>query len=86
MMPLAKNVVEPWPFDKPLPSVMAPRVLRQVLGVRPALFYRNQKRGLYRFLEVQRPIGVNRYSGYLVDLYRRGESVARFGIGSRRSA
>jgi hypothetical protein len=85
-MRAAKGEVNSWPFDRPLPSVFGPTVLRQVLGLRTSVFYRNQQRGLYRCFEVQRPIGVNRYSGHLVDLYRRGESVARFGTGSRRSA
>jgi hypothetical protein len=80
----AKRAIETWPSDRPLPSVFGPAVLRQVLGVRRAIFYRNQKRGLYRCFEVRRPLGVNRYSGHLVDQYRRGESVARFGLGSRR--
>jgi hypothetical protein len=74
-----------WPFDKPLPSVLTAAQLMQILGLRKSAFYRHQKAGRYRALEIARPVGVARYSGYLVDRLRRGEPIARIGAGSRRA-
>jgi hypothetical protein len=75
--------VDGWPFDKPLPSVLTAAQLMQVLGLRKSAFYRHEKAGRYRCLEIARPVGAARYSGYLVDRLRRGEPIARIGAGSR---
>lgn len=77
-MPRACTVLEPWPFDQPLPSVLTPHDLMRVLRLRPAMFYRYQARGDFRHLEVKRPIGHGRYSGALVDKHRRGDSTVQF--------
>lgn len=76
--------LEPWPFDQPLPSVMTPGELMRVVNLRHSAFCKNQKAGKYRHLEVSRPTGNQRYSGYLVDRFRRGEPTGKFGAGSRR--
>jgi predicted DNA-binding transcriptional regulator AlpA len=82
-MTVPRTPLEPWPVDKPLPSVLTATELMQVLGLRKSAFYRHEAAGRFRCLQVPRPIGVKRYSGYLVERYRSGEPLARIGAGSR---
>lgn len=75
--------MKPLPFSEPLPSVLTPGQLMQVMGLGHTQFTKNQNAGLYRRLEVTQPIGNQRYSGLLVDKWRRGEPLARIGTGAR---
>lgn len=77
------SALTPWPFDRPLPSVLTPGQLMQVLGMRSSIFYRRQAAGEFKHLEVSRPVGTARYSGLLVDRFRRGESTVAIGRGAR---
>jgi hypothetical protein len=67
--------IEPWPADKPLPSLLSPRQLWAVVGGCESGFYKKQQLGLFKRFEVDQPIGEHRYSGRLVDAWRRGEPV-----------
>jgi hypothetical protein len=49
----------------------------QVLGMKRSIFYRHQRAGAFKHLEVTRPVGTARYSGVLVDRYRRGVSTVQ---------
>lgn len=48
-------------------------------------FYDHQAAGDFKHLELSRPVGRWRYSRVLVDQFLAGESVAKFGRGSRRA-
>jgi hypothetical protein len=75
-----------WPVDQPMPALMTPGQLMAVLQMKYSRFCRLQRAGAFKFLEVTRPLGRARYSGRLVQQYVNGESVVKFGLGSRRSA
>jgi hypothetical protein len=78
-----------WPADWPLPSVITDTVLRLVLGISEATFYRWKKAQRFHVLEVQEKTiaAGTRYSGTLVDRYRHGTwtYAQTFGAGRRRS-
>jgi hypothetical protein len=69
--------VTSWPCDQSLPSILTPGQLMQVLGMKRSIFYRHQRAGAFKHLEVTRPVGTARYSGVLVDRYRRGVSTVQ---------
>jgi len=56
----------------------------QLIGLQKSQFAVNQRRGLYRHLEVKRPIGLRRYSKALVALHVNGSSTVALGRGSQR--
>lgn len=63
-----------WPYDWPLPSVLNDVVLRLVLGIAESTFYRLKKLHRFRPLEVQIDlVRGTRYSGSLVDQFRKGQ-------------
>lgn len=66
-----------------LHDLLSPGELLARLGGSQANFYRLQKLGQFRHLEVARPVGVRRYSRFKVEQFLRGESTVRFGRGAR---
>jgi hypothetical protein len=68
------------------PDLLSPGELWRRLGGSEANFYRLQKLGHFRHLEVSRPVGVRRYSRFKVEAFCNGESTVAFGKGARRHA
>lgn len=64
-----------WPSDWPLPSIVSDGVLRLVLGISWASFYRYKKARRFDVFKTKVSLsGSAEYSGLLVDQLRRGES------------
>lgn len=55
--------------------------LARALGISETTYHQRRRLGLYRALEVSRPVGQRRYSRALVERYLAGESIAAFGSG-----
>lgn len=75
-----------WPFDWPLPSVLSDGILRLVLAMAESTFYAHKKRGAFQKFLVQPAVGNDKYSGVVVDRYRRGEFTFATSFGRKRSA
>lgn len=86
-MPAPKVPLVPWPMDEPLPSLLTDADLMRVVQLRPAAFYEHKARGRFKRLEDKgQLVSGTRYSGVLVDLYRRGQSLSQFGKKPGRAA
>lgn len=65
--------------------MLTPGDLRSRLGMSERAFYEHQKAGDFERFELKNPIGRWRYSTVLVDKFLSGESVVKFGRGSRKA-
>ncbi len=79
-MPAPKLVIEPWPMDQPLPSLLTDADLMRVVQLRPAAFYLHKRQGAFKRLEANGiALSSTRYSGEKVEHYRRREPISEFG-------
>ncbi len=83
-MPAPKTTLVPWPMEEPLPSLLTDAQLMRVVQLRPAMFYRlKRERKFDRLMDRGQLLPSTRYSGELVDLYRRGLPISQFGKRAR---
>ena len=66
------------------PDLLNAKQVREKLGYSESQFFELKRRGVFRMLEVTRPIGQRRYSRVRVDQFCAGESIAAFGKGRNR--
>lgn len=64
-------------------EVLTPGELWALVGGSRCTFQKYQSLGMFRHLEVTRPVGLRKYSRRLIEEWLRGRSTVRFGKGAR---